>query len=322
VRLICLSETDVAAVLTMRDTIAAVESALRAQAAGQVDQPLRVMARAPNGILGAMPAAIAGVGLGAKLVSFFPENAALGIHTHTAVIALVDPDNGIPLALIDGRLITEMRTAATSAVATRALALEGATVAMLGTGVQARSHTEALREVGMLEALRIWGRTRAHADLLAGWARSQGIRATTAATAADACRGANVICTVTSARQAILDSDDVADGSHINAVGASTAQMQELTPALVARARLVVDTVEGAMNEAGEVIAAVRTGALPAKPDMVRLCDVVAGKAAGRRSPADVTLFKSLGMAIEDVACAALVYERARERGLGSAVEM
>lgn len=322
-RLTCLSETDVAAVLTMRDTIAAVESALRAQAAGKVNLPLRVMARAPKGILGAMPGAIDGVGLGAKLVSFFPDNGARGMHTHNAMIALVDVETGVPLAIMDGRLITEMRTAAASAVATRALAVEGAkTVAILGAGVQARSHVEALREIGMMEGVRVWSRTPAHAEAFTKSVLAKGIRAVTAPTVADACRGATIICTVTAAQSPLLDSGDVAEGCHINAVGSSAPHMQELTPALVARARLVVDSVEGALNESGDVLAAIRANALPPKPDMVRLCDVVAGSVPGRRSSTDVTLFKSLGIAIEDVACGALVYDRARERGLGQAVEI
>src|ERR1700730_5436506 len=135
----------------MRDTIDSVDAALRAQAAGSVNQPLRVAVRSPAGFFGAMPCAISEMGLGAKLVSFFPGKDERGLRTHHAVIALFDQDNGVPAALLDGRLITEMRTAATSAIATRALAVEGAgVVAILGTGVQARAHVTALREIGVL----------------------------------------------------------------------------------------------------------------------------------------------------------------------------
>src|SRR5258708_5433524 len=146
-----LSEADVAAVLPMRDVIAAVDSALLAQAAGKVHQPARGRVRTSAGMFGSMPCAIEGMGLGAKLVTFFPDNAKHALHTHHAVIALFEPETGVPMAMIDGRLITEMRTAATSAIATRALALEGANVvAILGSGVQSRSHVDALVEIGMI----------------------------------------------------------------------------------------------------------------------------------------------------------------------------
>jgi thiomorpholine-carboxylate dehydrogenase len=307
----------------MRDTIDAVDSALRAQAAGSVDQPLRVMVRPPAGFFGAMPSAIAGMGLGAKLVSFFPRNGERGLHTHHAVIALFDQDNGVPTALLDGRLITEMRTAATSAVATRELAVEGAGVtAVLGTGVQARAHIAALREVGLLKEARIWGRTPAHANALASWASDTGAHAMVAGTVSEACKGADVVCTLTPAQAPLLFSKDVEPGCHVNAVGGSAPSMQELDAALVARARLIVDTIEGAMKEAGDILGAIRAGVLPPQPELTRLCDVVAGKSVGRTSKDDVTVFKSLGMAIEDLACAALAYDRARARGLGQQVQM
>lgn len=316
-----LAEKDVAAVLPMRDVIGAVETALRAQAEDKVRQPVRVAVRTPAGMFGSMPCAIEGTGIGAKLVTFYPGNSARGLHTHHAAIVLFDPDTGVPAALIDGRLITEMRTAATSAIATRELAAKGAgAVAMLGTGVQARSHVHALRDVGMLRELRVWGRTPAHAQALAAWAMEQGIRATTAATAHDACRGAQIVCTVTASQAPIVESDDIGPGTHINAVGSSAPHMLELGAALVGRARIIVDTVEGAMHEAGDIIEAIRTGALGQVPQLVRLCDVVTARAQGRRAPEDVTIFKSLGMAIEDIACAALAYSRAKERGLGATV--
>jgi alanine dehydrogenase len=185
--LIVLSEADVASVFSMADAIAAVESALKLQAAGAVNQPLRVGTRSPAGMFGAMPCAIAGVGIGAKLVTFFPGNAVLGTPTHNAIIALVDPDTGVPKAVMDGRYITEIRTAATSAVATRVLAKQDAgCVAMLGTGVQARAHVDALREIGKLEELRVWGRTARKVDELVEWARAKGIRTSAAVAGVDA----------------------------------------------------------------------------------------------------------------------------------------
>ena len=326
--MLILSEADVAAVLPMRDVIGAVDRALRAQAAGKVHQPVRQAVRTATGFFGSMPCAIEGAGIestgtGAKLVTFYPNNAERGLHTHHAVIALFEPATGVPIAMLDGRLITEMRTAATSAVATRALAVESAgVVAMLGTGVQSRAHVSALREIGMLRELRVWGRTPARALALVDWALERDIPALAAPTVSEACGGADIICTLTPAQAPILESFDVGAGTHVNAVGSSAPHMQELAAALVGRARLFVDTIEGAMTEAGDILDAIREGALPPKPDLVRLCDVVAGDTPGRRGRDEVTIFKSLGMAIEDIACAVIALRRAREVGMGTDISL
>jgi len=319
--MLVLSEADVAAVLPMADVIEAVERGLRAQAQDKVVQPVRVVVRNSAGMFGSMPCSIDGTGLGAKLVTFFPDNAKLGLHTHNAIIELFDPQTGVPSALLDGRLITEMRTAATSAIATRALAREDASVgALIGTGVQARSHVQALQTIGMLRELRIWGRTPDNAKKLADWASGLGIKASVSATIPDACRGAHVVCTVTPSTIPIVEDADIEPGTHVNAVGSSAPSMQELAPGLVGRARLFVDTVEGAMRESGDILAAIREGKLPPEPELVRLCDVVVGDAQGRRSANEVTIFKSLGMAIEDVACAAVAVERAKAKKIGTEV--
>ena len=157
---------------------------------------------------------------------------------------------------------------------------------------------------------------------LVDWALEHGVRALAAATVNEACGGAQIICTLTPAQAPILESYDVDPGTHVNAVGSSAPTMQELATALVGRARLIVDTVEGALHEAGDILAAIREGALPAKPDLVRLCDVTTGKLPGRQTRDQITIFKSLGMAIEDVACAAVAYERALARGIGTTVPL
>ena len=319
--MLILSEADISAVLSMRDVIDAMERALRAQASGDVRQPLRLVTRPPVGYFGAMPAWVQGAGLGAKLVSFFPDNAARGIHTHHALIALFDDATGKPTAVLDGRLITEMRTAATSAVASKYLANGPGAVAMLGTGVQARSHVRALREAGLLEQLRVWGRSPDHAQSFAQWAQTEDVDASVASSVAEACRGAAIVCTVTAAREPILGRDAIALGTHINAVGSSAPAMRELTSDLLAQCRIVVDTVEGATTEAGEIVAAMADGTLPASPSLTRLCDIASGSARGRRSHDEITLFKSLGMAIEDVACASIAVDRALERDLGTMVD-
>jgi len=319
--MIFLNEREVASLLPIGDVLTALENAFRAQAAGQIRMPLRAMATTDHGILGSMPASIAGeqLSLGAKLVTFFAGNAASGTHTHQALVALFDPRSGKPQAIMDGRYITESRTAATSALATRALARPDArSVAILGTGVQARAHIVALGEVMRIEELRIWGRTQARAADVADFARRRGLEARAAATPADACRGADVVCTVTSASDPILASDDIGRGTHVNAVGMGDPTARELPAELMARATIVVDSLDGALAESANIKLAMRDGKLSAEPDLILLCDVIAGTAPGRLGRDDVTIFDSLGIAIEDLACARLVYERASAGGVGT----
>jgi ornithine cyclodeaminase/alanine dehydrogenase-like protein (mu-crystallin family) len=247
----------------------------------------------------------------------------LGRHTHQALIALFDAANGEPLALLDGRIITEMRTAAASALATKALAPPGArTLAILGTGVQATAHARALSEVMQIDELRIWGRNRLHVQTLCTALRDEGMPARAADSAEAACKGATVICTVTSSAEPIVSSDGVERGTHLNVVGSSVPHKREIPSDLMALASIFVDSIDGALHEAGDITMAIADGALPAQPRLTLLADVIAGQTIGRTSPDEITLFKSLGIAIWDVACAALVYERARARGLGSIVKM
>lgn len=323
--MLILSEADVTPLLPMQDAIEAVEHALRAQATQEATFPLRNMVRVTDGLLGAMPGAIAGApsALGAKLVTFFPENGKRGLHTHHALIALFDHATGVPQALMDGRYITEIRTAATSAVATRALARPNAqAVAILGTGVQARAHARALRHVMALAELRVWGRNRINAERLVRELREEGLPARALDTVAAACQDAHIVCTVTSATTPIIPDGVALQGAHINAVGASAPRFRELPSELIGRASLFVDSLEGGLNEAGDIIMAISDGAIPAQPQMTLLADVVAGRVPGRESADEITIFKSLGIAIEDVACAALVYERALERKAGTNVNM
>ena len=320
--MLILSEKDVAGLLPIGDVRDALAGAFRAQAEGAIAMPLRTVARTASGLLGSMPAAVGSdpAALGAKLVTFFPSNR--DVPTHQALIALFDPGDGRPLALMDGRYITETRTAAASALATQALARTDArSLAVLGTGVQARAHILALAEVVPLQEVRIWGRIAQHAAAVADLARKRGLHARVATSAAEACREADVICTVTSAAQPILADADVCAGAHINAVGFSGPASRELPGALVARARIFIDSLDGARNESANIILAQREGLLPEQPALTLLCDVVAGKTAGRASRDDVTLFISLGIALEDVACARLAYERARARDVGTTVD-
>jgi thiomorpholine-carboxylate dehydrogenase len=289
-----LDEHAVLRVLRMEDLIPAMERALSEFSSGKVVQPVRSMLPIPEhgGFLGLMPA-YAGA-LGVKLVTFYPDNR--GVPTHHAVIQLFKPDTGEPLVTMDGRLITEERTAAVSAVATKLLARpEAAVLALIGSGAQARSHLKALRLVREFRQVRVWSPRRAEA-----FAREHGIQA--AASAEAAVDGADVVVTATTSRTPILHGAWLAPGAHVNAVGAPRPDWRELDDDLLQRARLFVDSREAAFKESGDVRAA---GSVVAE-----IGEVVAGAQRGRSSRDEITVFKSLGLAVEDVVTADLVYRK------------
>lgn len=290
--IVILDEGAVQRLLRFQELIPAMASALADLSAGRVVQPVRsILPVAPyQGFFGVMPAYAAA--LGAKLVTFYPGNR--GIPTHHAVILLFRPETGEPLAIMDGRLITEMRTAAVSAVATRLLAREEASVlAILGSGVQAGSHLEALRLVRPFREVRVWSPHHA-----AAFAERHGVKAS--ATAEAAVRGADVVVVATSARTPVLQGAWLAPGTHVNAVGAVRPEWRELDDEVLARASLYVESREAAGQESGDVIAAPEITA--------ELGEVVAGGRPAPRPGSDITLFKSVGVAVEDVAAAALIY--------------
>jgi ornithine cyclodeaminase/alanine dehydrogenase-like protein (mu-crystallin family) len=291
--IVVLDEPAVAQRLHYPDLIPAIAQALAALSAGggQVVQPVRtVLPVAPHkGFFAVMPA-YAGA-LGAKLVTFYPQN--VGIHTHHAVIVMFKAETGEPLAVMDGRLITEMRTAAASAVATQQLARKDASVlAIIGSGVQAKSHLAALRHVRSFKEVRVWSPRNAPA-----FAQQHGVKAV--ASAVDAVRGADVVVVAASATTPILQGRWLSPGTHVNAIGATRPEWRELDDDLVTTARVFVDSREAALRESGDVIAA--------RSEVTEIGAVVAGRDPGRRSAEELTLFKSVGVAVEDVAAAALV---------------
>lgn len=317
-----LSETDVRGVLTMDDLIAAMETALGDFSARRVTQPLRTVLEIGehHAFYGVMPAYLPGApALGTKLVTVFGGNAVLGLPSHLALIVLLDPHTGVLLALMDGRYITEARTAAVSAVSVDHLAREDArTLAIIGSGVQARSHLEAIARVRDLAEVRIWSRSLARREAFVEEMQPETTaRITLAPSAEVAVQDADIVVLVTASKEPVVRSEWIADGAHICAVGACRPTEREMDPALVARGDLIVDSREGALKEAGDVVLAIKDGVIT--PDHIRaeLGEVVTGAAGGRRSPASVTIFKSLGMAVEDVAAAHLAYVRAREQGRG-----
>jgi alanine dehydrogenase len=290
-----LGEREVRELLRMEELIPAMAGALRDLSTGKVLQPMRVVLPVAEhkGFFGVMPAY--GGALGAKLVTFFPNNT--GLPTHHAMILLFRPETGEPLVTMDGRLITEMRTAAASAVATEALARSNASVlAILGSGVQARSHLEALGIVRKFREVRVWSPRNA-----AEFARQFNV--TAAASPEEAVRGADVIVVATAATTPVLMGEWLALGTHINAVGATRPNWRELDDETLRKARIYVDSREAAMKESGDIIAA---GEIFAE-----IGEVVAGTKRARESEEEITLFKSVGVAVEDVVAAELVYRKA-----------
>jgi alanine dehydrogenase len=318
---VLLGEKDVRAVLSVDDLIAAMETALDQFSAGGVRQPLRnIVELGAHAFYGVMPAFITRPpALGTKLVSVYHSNAALGLPSHLATIILHDPETGALLAVVDGRYITEARTAAVSAASAKHLARpEARVLAVLGSGVQARSHIAALSRVRRFEELRVWGRDPAHVQtLLEELGRDAPARVIAAASPHAAADGADVIALVTASREPVLARTSVTDGAHICAVGACRPDQREMDTALVRDARVFVDSRTGALAEAGDLVIPIREGAIDASHIAGELGDVFGGRTPGRRSASEITVFKSLGMAVEDVAAARLAFERASERGLG-----
>ncbi|HLK68144.1 MAG TPA: ornithine cyclodeaminase family protein [Bryobacteraceae bacterium] len=317
-----LSESDVRAVLSPAELIDAMESALAALSAGRVVQPVRTaLEMADRTFFALMPAfdrehAI----LGAKLVSVVPANFAKGLPTHLAAISLFDPETGELAAVMDGRYITEVRTAAASAVSVRHLARPDARIlAILGTGVQARSHLEVLPLVCEFAEIRVWSPTREHVRQFVENSHRP-VRAVQSA--ADAVLGADVVVLATNAITPAIDNSWVADGTHIIAMGACRPTQQEIDPKLVARSHLVVDSKAAALQESGDIVIPIRNGLFSADHVRAELGEIVAGTKPGRSSATEVTLFKSLGQAIEDLVAADLAWRRAQQAGRGIRVEL
>lgn len=291
-----LNEEEVRKHLRMAELIPAMEKALMDFSAGKVTQPVRSVIKVElaeaSGFLGLMPAHTPD-GLGLKAVTFYPSNVERGIPTHMATIFLVDPETGKPLAIMDGRLITEMRTAAVSAAATKLLTPRDAKIlAILGSGVQAQSHFEALRLVRQFEEIRVWSPTRQHAQR---FAKEIGA---TAMSAEDAVRGADVIVTVTNSKTPVLKGSLLKLGCHVNAIGACRPDWRELDDEAMSNI-VFVDSRDGALKESGDVI-------LSGTTIYAELGEALAGKVPSRAN--ETTIFKSLGMAVEDIAAAMLVY--------------
>jgi ornithine cyclodeaminase len=317
---------EVERLLDMPSCIDLMDAALRALSRGDAVVPLRQKVLLPDraGLLGLMPGYLGDPkSFGLKVVTVFPGNHDAGLPSHQGVVMLFDVATGAPLGLFDAGAITAIRTAAASGAATRALARHDAgDLALLGSGVQARTHLDAMGAVRRLRRVRVWSRNEAHARAFAEReSRRVGIPIEAVASAEAAVRAADLVCTTTAAREPILRGEWLSPGAHVNAVGSSFATHRELDAAAVQRARLFTDCRESALNEAGDFLIAKREGACSDDHLLGELGEVLLGRVAGRRSPDDVTLYKSLGVAVEDLAAAHFLLMRAAETNGGALID-
>jgi ornithine cyclodeaminase len=320
-----LSAAEVRQLLPMADCIGLIERTMRAVSRGQSNLPLRIAARIADGnnLLAVMPGYLAEPpSTGAKVIAVYPEASRRGSSSHTGVVVLFDPDRGVPVAMLNATAITALRTAAASAVATNALAREDASeLAIIGTGEQASEHLSAMLQVRKFRNVCVWGRTpdnvrrfvaeqRTHIDTKIGVADS--VR--------EAVEGAHVVCAVTSSREPILQGAWVGPGTHVNLVGASTAQVREADDELVLRSAFFVDYRPSALAQAGELLDVMKSEA--ARHIRGEIGEVLNGTVPGRKDAGEVTVYKSLGIAAQDLAAAHFVYTRAQQLGRGTRVEL
>jgi ornithine cyclodeaminase len=318
---IVLSEHEVRELLDMESCVEAMEEVLSSLARGELHQPLRSIARPPGAenLFGLMPSYRGGSSpaFALKEIVVVPSNPSRGLDTHMGGVLLHDGETGELVAILNASPVTEIRTAAVSAVATRALANPGAErVAILGAGAQARGHVHAMRAVLDDPEIRIWARRLEAAEELAGE-----VGATVAPSVDAALFGAEVVCTTTSSVEPIVEKRWLARGAHVNAVGSSIPTTRELDTETVASSSFFTDRRESCLNEAGDYLLAAAEGAVGPEHIRAELGEVLVGEHPGRESEDELTVFKSLGIAVEDLASAELVVRRARERGVGTEVE-
>jgi ornithine cyclodeaminase/alanine dehydrogenase-like protein (mu-crystallin family) len=321
VSVLIMGEEDVRRVLDMDSCIAAMEDVLAALARDELSMPLRFIVRPPGpALLGLMPAYRGGDDsvFSLKEIVVSPGNSARGLDPHQGAVILHDGETGLLRAVLNASAITEIRTAAVSAVATKQLARPDArTVAVLGSGVQGRSHVQAMQAVVHDPEIRIWSRNPAHAEALALESH-----AVVCETAEEALAGAEIVCTATSSREPIVRREWLASGAHVNAVGSSIPTARELDADTVAAASLFVDRRESTLNESGDYLLAVEEAGIGPEHIRAELGELLTGAHPGRASEDELTVFKSLGLAVEDLAAADLCVRRAREQGIGVEVEL
>ena len=320
------NQEEVPRLLPMAECMDAMARVLATLADGEAILPLRQILWLPEKIggFGLMPAALlTDRVVGLKAITFFPGNEGTELDTHQGAVLLFEAERGRLLAILDATSITAIRTAAVSGVATRLLAREDAgDLAIIGSGTQARTHLEAMTVARRLRRVRVAGKDRDRAKAFAAReSKKHGIAVEAAASVREAVSGADIICTTTSSREPVLLGDWISAGAHVNAVGSSVPHARELDTAAVVKSRLFVDRRESTLNEAGDFLIPKKEGAVTDAHIVAELGEVLTDRARGRRSPDEVTLFKSLGIAVEDVASARHIYEKARASGTGRFLE-
>jgi len=322
-----INQAEVLQLLPMSECIEVMAEALKTLARGNAILPLRPVLWLPEkvGALGMMPSYLGDLkAMGLKVVSVFPGNHGTQYDSHQGAVMLFETEHGRLLAIVDASEITAIRTAATTAVATRLLAREEASdLAILGSGVQARTHLEAMLLARPIKRVRVWSRDPDHARHFAEReSQRRGIKVEPMGTAQAAVAEADIICTTTAAREPVLLGEWIAPGAHVNAVGSSVAFTRELDTAAVVKASLFVDRRESTINEAGDFLFAKKEGAIGDDHIQGEIGEILLGRIVGRASAAEITLFKSLGLAVEDLAAAHHIYQKALEKGMGMAVEL
>jgi ornithine cyclodeaminase/alanine dehydrogenase-like protein (mu-crystallin family) len=321
-----VSQREVPELLPMEECIDVMAEALAALTRGDAVMPLRGMAPLPDraGVLAWMPSLLPAAGaMGIKVISVFP-NEGTELESHQGAVLLFEAERGRLLAIVDASEVTAIRTAAVSGLATRLLAREDADdLAILGSGTQARTHLEAMRVARDIRRVRVWSRNHEHAEIFAeDESRRHGISVEVSATARDAVEGAGVICTTTSATEPVLRGRWLSPGAHVNAVGFSGPTGRELDTEAVLGARLFADSRESILNEAGDFLIPRSEGVVGDQHVAGELGEVLLGKVEGRTSPEEITVFESLGLAVEDLAAVSHIYGRAQETGKGTRVEL
>jgi alanine dehydrogenase len=327
-QVLIVNQKEVRQLLPMNECMDVMSEALKTLARGDAILPLRPVLWLPEkvGALGMMPSYLGDIrAMGLKVVSVFPGNHGTQYDSHQGAVLLFETEHGQLLAIIDASAITAIRTAAVSGVATRLLAREDAhDLAILGTGVQAKTHLAAMLQARPgIDRVRVWSRNPEHAQHFAEReAKRYAISVEASASAQAATEGTDIICTTTSAREPILMGDWIAPGAHVNAVGSSVAFTRELDTAAMVKARLFVDRRESTLNEAGDFLFPKKEGAITDDHIQGEVGEILLGKVAGRGTPDEITVFKSLGLAVEDLAAAQHIYRKALEQGRGAAIEL
>ena len=318
-----VNQSEVPRLLPMKECIDVMARAFASMARAEAAMPLRQIVWLPerSGALGLMPAYLTGLAaIGLKAVTFFPRNEGTELDSHQGAVLLFESGRGRLLAVIDATSVTAVRTAAVSGLATRILAREDAgDLAIVGSGVEARTHLEAMLAVRRVRRIRVASKTPERARAFAEREASRhSVELTACNSVREAVEGADLICTATSSPEPVVLGEWLAPGAHVNAVGSSVATARELDTAAILRSRLFVDQREAALAEAGDLVIPIQAGAITAEHIGAELGELVTGAVQGRTSPTDVTVFKSVGLAIEDVAAAHHIYGKARGAGLGN----